>query len=193
MQEKKKACSLIGTAPEEFLWDYNQKDLIEKRHYDVDRFTELEKRIWEGYEYFICGCERGADMDFAEDILYFRVKAYPNIQLEIVLRYPEQAEEYDEKEKRRYQNILSKADKVTVVGEKQSRDSAKKKRRYLAENAEKALIVWNFKNKGEAYKTFAYVKRQKIGFEFLSLPLCLKEHRERIAMLLRYAQRHLNM
>lgn len=190
MQDNKKVCCLIGTPPEDFLWDYSEKNLIEKKYYDIDRFIEIEKLIWHGYGYFICGCERGADMDFAEDIIYFRTKAYPDVKLEIVLRYPEQAEEYGETEKLRYQEIVSKADKVTVLATRSFQNGVKKKTRYLIDNAEKGLAVWNFKQKGESYQAILYAQKQKKELEFLSLLLCVKETRERTAMLMRYAETH---
>lgn len=190
MEEKRKACCLIGQLPEEFLWDYSKKDLIEWKHYNLDRFTWLEELIWEGYNYFICGCERGADMDFAEDIIYFRKKSYPKIKLEIVLRYADQGRGYEEKERKRYKKILSKADKVTVVGDKDDKCNAEKKKQYVADHAEMGLVVWNSKMKGETYRMLSYVTQQNKRLEFVNLTLCLKERREMVAKLMRYAQTH---
>lgn len=91
----KKVCCVTGHRPNNFPWNYKDKESASHQEYIEAMACYIDWYIQKhNVNYFICGGAIGVDTDFAEMIIEFRDNVYSEIQLEIVFQSFLQVAEY---------------------------------------------------------------------------------------------------
>lgn len=164
-----KTCCCTGHRPKGFPFQYG---------IDTDKHNAylqtLERKIKfaiiaYGITNFISGMAIGVDMDFAEIILKLR-NQYP-IALECAIPCPNQTLKWNDKDNFRYANILTCADKISLISEQYTPDCMLKRNRYMVDNSELIIAVFNGIEKGGTWYTIQYAKNKHKLIE--SIDLCL--------------------
>lgn len=120
----------------------------------------LEEKIKEGFDYFISGMAIGVDTLCAEAVLRLR-EVYPHIKLECALPCIDQTEKWHDEQIERYSEILKKADKVYYSSDKEYfRDCMNLRNKYMVDNSDLLLAVWNGKKGGTA-NTVKYARKKE--------------------------------
>lgn len=114
--------------------------------------------VAQGATHFISGMAIGVDIICAELVLELRAK-YPHITLECAVPCKSQPYKWSDTMKERYNGILKRSDKVTVLQESYTSDCMHKRNRYMIDSADIVIAVWNGKPSGTGY-TVNYAKEK---------------------------------
>jgi uncharacterized phage-like protein YoqJ len=125
----------------------------------------IENVYRSGIQYFICGMARGCDLYFAEAVLEF-AREHPDVCLEAAIPYAGQAERWHGLLRRRYDAVLEKCSKRTVLQQYYSRDCMMRRNRYMVDSASVLIAVYNGSS-GGTRNTILYAMRQ--GLEIIEL------------------------
>lgn len=106
--------------------------------------------------HFISGGALGVDMWAMEIVLELK-KEYPNITLEAAIPCRSQADRWNSKSQERYNRLLSLCDKKTLVQEKYTVGCMMKRNKYMVDNSNYVIAVWNGKPSGTG-KTVSYAR-----------------------------------
>ncbi len=126
--------------------------------------TNLEKAIItlikQGVVFFGSGAALGFDLEAAAMVLKLK-EDYPHIRLVMVLPCPpeEQSLKWNEKQKRRYYELLGKADKVRVLSPRYTGSCMLDRNRHLVDNSG-YLICYLRENCDRTFYTTNYAERQ---------------------------------
>lgn len=150
-------CCFTGHRPLQLPWKYNEHGIkywIFKRKFKKVIISSIE----EGYKHFISGMAIGVDMIAAEIVLELKA-TYPDIILECALPCLNQTAKWNDESIMRYQNILSLADKVTIVSRTLYFNGCMAKRnKYMIDNSNRIIAVYNGKKSGGTYQTINMAK-----------------------------------
>lgn len=126
---------------------------------------EIEELIKSGFCYFAAGGALGFDTVAEQTVLNLKEK-YPYIKLFLVLPCKNQAECWNEPNKRLYEHIKSKSDKVIYTSDNYFRGCMHKRNRFLADNSS-VCISYLVENTGGTLYTVNYAK--KIRLEIINI------------------------
>ncbi len=126
---------------------------------DFDR--ELLKRVTEnlaknGVKKFLCGMAVGFDMESAKAVL--EIKKKYGLALVACLPCAEQSANFSEKNKKLYNEILSRCDETVVLEPCYVAGCMYKRDRYLVENSD-VLVCFLRRNSGGTYYTVNYARK----------------------------------
>lgn len=126
----------------------------------IFRKTKLavKKLIRQGYLYFCTGGALGFDTIAALAVLKLK-KQYSDIRLIIVAPCISQAKYWNEEEKRLYEDIKTKADKIIYTSLKYTAGCMHKRNRYLVDNSS-ACICYLTENSGGTFYTAGYAQEK---------------------------------
>ena len=133
---------------------------------DDERCMRLKERLNEAVKYvisyrgvtkFLSGMALGVDMLAAEVGLELR-EGNPRITLECVLPCADQNIKWSKKERGRYDNILSRCDKIVTLQEAYTSDCMQKRNRYMVDKADIIIAVWDRRINGGTAKTVEYAQ-----------------------------------
>ncbi len=116
---------------------------------------------------FISGMALGVDIDFAEIVLKLRDR-YP-VSLECAIPCPDQTLKWNYNDKLRYESILKRADKVSLISERYTPDCMLKRNRYMVDKSELVIAVFNGIEKGGTWYTINYAERNQKPIELIEL------------------------
>lgn len=153
-----KKCAFTGHRPQSLPFGFNETDerciTLKQKLRD-----EIVKQIEEnGVTHFITGMAIGVDM-FAAEIVLGLKSAYNNITLECAIPCETQAEKWSEPLRDRYFDIVAKCDKETLLQQRYTPDCMHKRNRYMVDQADYIIAVWNGKPSGTG-KTVQYAQQQ---------------------------------
>ena len=157
----KKTVCFTGHRPQTipFLLDEtNEKSLLLKNQIIKIIMQLIEK---ENAEHFISGMAIGVDQLCAEIVLDLK-KQYPHITLECAFPCKTQAVKWSEKHRERYFNIIKKADKRTMVQKEYTADCMMKRNKYMVDNADIVIAVWNGERSGTGNTVFYAKSKGKV-------------------------------
>ena len=120
--------------------------------------------ISRGAEEFYCGMAKGFDLLAAEEIIK-RKNEGKKVKLIACIPYKKQASAYSEENKKRYEELLQKADKIELLNEEYRPYCLLKRDEFMVEQAEVMIAYCNKEKGGTAY-TVKYFKRKKKGYIF---------------------------
>lgn len=167
-----KVCCFTGHRPQSLPWRFNEQDerCIKMKN---KLNEEIIKAIKNGYTTFISGMTLGFDMICAEIILQLK-KEYPDIKLIGAIPCKTQDKLWNEKDKQRYKNILSKLDSVRCIyydyiGPK----CMLERNQYMINNSSLVIALFNGKN-GGTKNTLDYAKKSGIKIDILDLSCIYK-------------------
>lgn len=165
-----KTCCLTGHRPSSFPWNYHDTGCDEHQEY---LFT-LQKKVITliekyGCTHFISGLAIGADTDFASICLDLRDSKYPNITVEGAVPCPNQDAKWTPTDKRKYQELLKRLDKVTQVSDHYSAACFQKRNEYMIDHSDIVIAVWNGEQKGGTFNSIRYAKKTNKQISFIYL------------------------
>lgn len=154
-KEKKVAC-FTGHRPQSipYLWNETSTQSLKLKENLKRSIIELIEN--HGVSHFISGMAIGVDMIAAEIVLEIK-KKYPEITLECALPCETQANNWTENYRDRYFSIIEMSDKETLLQTHYSRDCMHKRNRYMVDNSDYVIAVWNGLPSGTG-KTVLYAK-----------------------------------
>ena len=145
-----------GHRPASFPFGYNER---------APRCLAIQKNLYSAIEllitqygatHFISGMALGVDIWSAEAVLQLKAK-YPAISLECAVPCRKQANRWTSRARARYQEMLSAADKVTVLSETYTPSCMQERNKYMVNSADFVVAVWNGKPSGTG-NTVNYAK-----------------------------------
>ena len=138
---RSKRVSFTGYRPQKMPFGFDDNDPrcidFKKRLRDT-----IESFIWQGYTHFISGGALGMDTYAAETVLELK-KEYPEIILEMVSPFDEQAAKWTPEYQRRHDQLFDQADMVTATGHQYTKSSMFVRNRYLVDNADILLAAYD--------------------------------------------------
>ncbi len=150
-------CCFTGLRPQKL----NFKENSEQYNIIISKCEKYIIQLIKRYNVtnFISGMALGWDSWCAEEILKLRDR-YSNISLECAIPCSEQDKYWSESDKRRYAEILSKADKVVRLQEKYTSDCMIKRNRYMVDKSLYVFAFWD-KQIGGTANTIQYALNLK--------------------------------
>lgn len=155
---KTKKCAFTGHRPQSLPFGFNEADeryIALKQKLRDEIIRQIEEN---GVTHFITGMAIGVDM-FAAEIVLGLKSAYNGITLECAFPCETQAEKWSEALRDRYFDIASKCDKETLLQQRYTPDCMHKRNRYMVDQADYIIAVWNGKPSGTG-KTVQYAQQQ---------------------------------
>lgn len=153
---KKQSCCFTGHRPQSLPFRFNEND---ERCIDLKRRLKdaiIEMITQNGVTHFISGMAIGVDMYAAEIVLELK-ETYPNISLEAAIPCENQSAKWAEQLRTRYNDILEKCDIRTVLQHSYTADCMHKRNKYMVDNSDWIIAVWNGKPSGTG-KTVKYAE-----------------------------------
>lgn len=160
-----KVCSFTGHRPEKLELSEESDEKCMELKFKLR--AETDYAISEGYTHFISGMARGTDIWAAESVLESSFKSGKKIKLYAAVPYPEQAENWMEWEKERYEEILRFCEGVFLVSEKYSTNCMKKRNEFLVHHADRLIAVYDGKS-GGTENTVEMAKKSKKNIRFIT-------------------------
>jgi len=114
----------------------------------------LEKAA-SGYAIFLSGYAYGCDLFFAEAVLTAK-RTYPDIQLIACVPFPGQARSWSEDWKKRYAELLRRADAKVQLFDHYTRGCFLARDRYMVDASTEVLAAYNGKHEGGTFYTMKY-------------------------------------
>ncbi len=125
---------------------------------------ELDARlgaIYElGYRHFLCGMAIGCDMYFAEAVIRLR-EEHADVTLEAAIPFGDQPGRWNRTLRRRYNALLDRADKVTVLQVGYTPDCLQRRNRYMVDRSSLLLACFDGKP-GGTMSTILYAERSGV-------------------------------
>lgn len=163
-----KSCCCTGHRPKGFPYQYGVD--IQKHNAYMQALSQ--KIVLAITEYaitnFVSGMAIGVDLDFAETVLELRNK-YHLIQLECAIPCPNQTLKWNDTDKKRYESILKRADKISLISERYTPECMLKRNRYMVDKSELVIAVFNGIKKGGTWYTINYAKDTNTAIELIDL------------------------
>ncbi len=154
---KELSCCFTGHRPNKLPWGLNEEDprCIKLKK---ELAARLEGIYLTGCKHFICGMAIGCDMYFAEAVLALKEK-YNDVSLEAAIPCGDQPEKWNSAQRLRYNNVIDRCDKLTVLQIAYSADCMMKRNKYMVDNSNLILGCFNG-SPGGTMKTLLYAQRQ---------------------------------
>lgn len=157
-----KRCAFTGHRPQKLPFGFNEGDAACAALKSL-LYGRIEDLIGLGYAHFLSGGAMGTDIWAAEAVLDLREK-YPWIVLEMVSPFDGQADRWSDEYKARHNRLFEEADIVTIISREYTKSCMFRRNRYLVENADMLLAVYDGQPGGTAM-TIQYAKG--LGLEIL--------------------------
>ena len=157
MDERAITCCFTGHRPQSLPWGANENDLrcLELK---LELAARLEGVYESGWRHFLCGMAIGCDMYFAEAVLALR-DSRPDVTLEAVIPCGTQPDKWPSALRQRYNSLLDRCDRVTVLQIHYTPDCMHKRNRYMVEHASLLLACYTG-YPGGTQSTLLYAQRQ---------------------------------
>ena len=143
-----KRCAFTGYRPAKMPFGYNEDNpscvALKKELYQM-----IENLIGQGYAHFLSGGAMATDTWAAEAVLDLREK-YPWIVLEMVSPFDGQADRWSADYQARHDHLFEEADIVTIISHEYTKSCMFRRNRYLLENADLLLAVFDGQPGGTA-------------------------------------------
>lgn len=162
---------ITGNRPEKFPFNYFDKASLEMTAYYTCLKNLTAEYLKNGYRHFITGMARGVDLDFAEQVVNFKktFRQYSDVVIEAAIPHRAQADRYDARSKRKYDLVLAFCDKVTFISESYSPDCFFIRNRYMVDNSDSVIAIWNGDMSGGTFYTINYAREKGKDIRLISL------------------------
>ena len=132
---------------------------------------EVEKAVEDGYVSFLSSFTGPAEQIFAETVLDLK-KDHPGLRLSAVIPYRNKLKRLREQES--VKGLLDDCDDITVLKEEYQPNVYTERNRYLAEHSDRAIIVYDGRDKGATVNMIRQVHRNKKEMREIPVGLELK-------------------
>lgn len=164
-----KFCCCTGHRPKGLPFEYG-KDIKRHKEY-LHALEEKIKLVITGYGVtsFISGMALGADLDFAEIVLYLRDTEHYPITLECAIPDVNQTLKWNDKDKQRYTALLERADEKHYISGRNAADAMLTRNRYMVDKSDLVIAIFNGNKRGGTLYTINYAKKQNKRIEIIDL------------------------
>lgn len=143
-----------------FGYDETKKECIELK---AILYRLIEKCIIElNVNHFITGMALGTDIICAEIVIELK-KKYPLLLLECAIPCKKQYIKWQDRQKKRYFNILNMADKITLIQEEYTPECMMKRNIYMISQADYVIAIYTGNTKSGTYKTIQEAEKNNRG------------------------------
>lgn len=149
---------VTGHRPDGLPWKRQYDNTGRRGDYLAELKSVLLFCINHGFRHFISGGAIGVDTDFAFAVLELKNK-YP-VTLEIAVPCPDQSKFWTKQEKADYDEILARADKVTLCSPYYTAYCMQKRNMYMVDNSDCVLCCYSGAKDGGTYNTVKYAERE---------------------------------
>lgn len=120
---------------------------------------EIEKAVQDGYQTFLSGFAKGADLLFAQCVIEAR-QQHPDLFLEAAIPYPGRLKRLTAKEKA----LLESCNKVSVICSAYSRNCYLLRNRYMVHRSSLVIAVYDGRETGGTAQTlrFAHSRAKEV-------------------------------
>lgn len=129
-----------------------QEQVIKAAH---DLSWTIDDLIKNGYTHFISGVADGIDLLAARIVLEFR-KSNKNLSLQAAVPYRNRLNSHDGY----FQYIIKSCSKITVTSEQYNQGCFSKRNKFMVDNSDLVVAVWDGVKSGGTYNTIMYAKSQ---------------------------------
>lgn len=152
------SCAFTGHRPQRYSFGFDEA------HADCGKLklaiaTQIAALAMDGFTVFYTGMAQGADIWCAESVLALREHT-PELRLIAALPYDRQAKGWTAAMQERYHGILVRCDEVVYVSREYKRGCLFQRDRWLVDNADMLLAVYDGKPKGGTAYTVSYAKKK---------------------------------
>lgn len=164
-----KRCAFTGYRPQKLPFGFNESDpaCVSLK---AELYRRIEELIGQGYAHFLSGGAMATDTWAAEAVLELKEK-YPWIILEMVSPFDSQADRWNAEYKARHDRLFDEADIVTVISHTYTKSCLFRRNRYLVDNADLLLAVYDGLPGGTAM-TCEYARQMGVPIRLI-MPLTL--------------------
>lgn len=155
-----KTCCFTGHRPQSLPFGFNESDPRCGLLKEQLRVTVLEKIRRDNVTHFMSGLALGVDT-FAAEIVLEVIRENPVITLEGVIPCLDQPVRWYRNQKLRYCGILERCTKITVLQERYTYDCMHRRNRYMVDNSDFVIAVWNGRTGGTG-KTVRYAELKNV-------------------------------
>lgn len=160
MRGRQSACAFTGHRPNKLPWGYDETDdrclALKKRMVDA-----IEVAYEQGYRHFICGMALGCDLYFCEAALALRER-HEDVTIEAAIPCPGQASRWPQKERERYDAMVTACDYETVIAQHYHPGCMQRRDRYMVDHASMLIGAFDGSSGGTRY-TMIYAIGQKLN------------------------------
>ncbi|MDO4990718.1 MAG: SLOG family protein [Eubacteriales bacterium] len=166
MDERALTCCFTGHRPMKLPWGMNEDD-PRCLKLKAELAARLEGLYELGFRRFLCGMAIGCDMYFAEAVLALR-EEYPDVCLEAVIPFGDQPGRWNEKQRRRYNGLIDRADRVTVLQTVYTGDCMMRRNRWMVDRSSVLLACYDGRP-GGTMNTILYAERSGLRVLLIEL------------------------
>ena len=159
MGDRAHSCCFTGHRPMKLPWGMNERD-PRCTALKLELAARLEAIYALGYRHFLCGMAIGCDMYFAEAVLALR-DVHGDVTLEAAIPFGDQPGRWDEAQRRRYNSLIDRADKVTVLQIGYTSDCMMQRNRYMVDRSSLLLACFDGRP-GGTMNTILYAERSGV-------------------------------
>ena len=159
MGDRAHSCCCTGHRPMKLPWGMNERD-PRCTALKLELAARLEAIYALGYRHFLCGMAIGCDMYFAEAVLALR-DVHGDVTLEAAIPFGDQPGRWDEAQRRRYNSLIDRADKVTVLQIGYTSDCMMQRNRYMVDRSSLLLACFDGRP-GGTMNTILYAERSGV-------------------------------
>lgn len=164
--DKSTVCAFTGHRTGKLPWRDNESD---------PRCLELKRLMYDaadavyhaGVRRFICGMALGCDLYFCEAVMRLRSE-HPGVTVEAAIPCEGQSSSWSERDRRRYDRLVSECDIQTVVSGAYFPGCYAKRNQYMVDSAGILIAAYDG-TAGGTQSTILYAIRQ--GLEIIELPI----------------------
>ncbi len=138
----KLTCAYTGHRPQGLPFGYNEADPRCAELKEALRAETVSAVECDGAAHFITGMALGVDLLAAEVVLELKI-THPELTLEAAVPCIDQASRWRADQKRRYEKILSAADRKTLISREYTPDCMHRRNRYMVDKCDILIAVWN--------------------------------------------------
>ncbi len=162
---------ITGNRPEKFPFDYSNGASIQMTAYAACIKKLAFEYLSYGYDHFILGMARGVDIDFGKEIVRYKTTfdKFKDVVIEAAIPYRGQEARYDNLSRKKFNYIMENCGKVTYIADTYSRECYLARDRYMVDNSDFVLAIWNGVHEGGTYYTIRYATEQKKEVRLISL------------------------
>lgn len=156
---QEKACCFTGYRPNKFSFDFIPQS-SEYTAFAARLDETINSLCKDGYSSFYCGMALGFDIVAGETVARLK-KQNPkeSIRLIAVVPFKEQAKSWSDNWQRRYNTLLSAADRIVYISESYNRGCYHLRNRYMVDNSDTVITYFSGKMGGTA-STLSYAQKK---------------------------------
>lgn len=138
-----------------------EKNSKEFMYFKKAIYNKIIEAVENGYTYFYNGMAQGSDLYCAEAVIELR-EIYTDIKLEAVIPHTGQSNSWSIREKKKYNDVLDKCDKQTLIQNNYTKGCYKKRNQYMVDRSSLLIAIYNG-SKGGSKNTIEYAKKKNIN------------------------------